>query len=107
LAKTKRDSLREEYTHLKTISGLLTNNRLLRDFESSIEEASAVSKELESLKKTISEKKRKEQELSMITAKPVNSPDDKVNGSDLDKESSLRGKKLKKQRAFSSSSGKS
>lgn len=107
MAKTKRDNLREDYTNLKTISGLLTNNRLLRDFENSIEEASVVSKDLESLKKIISEKKRKEQELSMITAKPDNVSEEKKIGSDLEKEGSVKGRKFKKQRAVSSGSGKS
>lgn len=68
LARIKRDSNREEFRHLKTVSGLLTRDVLLKDFEKSIDEAHQLKKSLAKIKKAVADKNKRENELARMVA---------------------------------------
>ena len=65
-ARKRRDNLREEFGRLKCSSGLLTRNKLLRDFERSIAEGKRFQKSLSVVKKAMEEKFKQESEITNL-----------------------------------------
>ncbi|KAK6643120.1 hypothetical protein RUM43_004623 [Polyplax serrata] len=65
-ARKRRDYLREEFSRLKSGSGLLTKSGLLRDFEHAISQVNILSRSLSSMKRAMLEKNKQESALAKM-----------------------------------------